>query len=88
MALYRDSPETFFEGYNPQSSVNLRVEMYEWMLSVYKDTPWGKLFEFRAQHPDFEKLRDHPHTELVKFCAEITAGAAAAQTKGWEIHAD
>jgi hypothetical protein len=88
LALYRHSPETFFEGYNPQRSVNLPLELYEWMLSVYKGTPREKLLEFIAQHPDFERLRVHPQTELVKFCAEIVAGAAAAQTKGWESHAD
>jgi hypothetical protein len=87
IALYRDSPETFFGKYEPQNKVEHPVELYEWMLKVYKDTTREKLIEWLKSHYDPAKLADLPQEELVKLYAEGMARGAAANMKGWKSHA-
>lgn len=87
VALYRDSPETFFGKYEPQNKVDHPVELYERMLKVYANTPRGKLMEWLKNRYDPAKLAELPQEELVKLYAEGIAQSAAANVKGWKSHA-
>ncbi|HVW74226.1 MAG TPA: SEC-C domain-containing protein [Rhizomicrobium sp.] len=84
LALYKDSPETFFGKYEPNNKVEHPVELYEWMLKVYKDTPREKLAEWLKGHVDPKLLAEMPREELVKLYAEGIAQGAAAKMKGWQ----
>ena len=81
IALYRDSPETFFGKYEPQNKVEHPVELYEWMLKAYEDTPHETLFERLKGHYPPAKLAELPREELVKLYAEGMAQGAAANMK-------
>jgi hypothetical protein len=48
---YRESPETFFGTYEPQTRAKHPVELYEIILSVYRNTSRERLLEFMATHP-------------------------------------
>jgi hypothetical protein len=87
LAVYRDSPETFFGKYEPQNKVEHPVELYEWMLKVYKNTPREKLAEWMKGHINETVLSKMPQEELVKCYAEGMARGAAANMKGWKSHA-
>lgn len=87
IALYRDSPETFFGKYEPPNKVDHPVELYEWMLKVYRNTSREKLTEWLKTHCDPVKLTELPQEELVKLYAEGMARGAAASMKGWKSHA-
>jgi hypothetical protein len=88
LALYRESPETFVGKYEPQSKVEHSVELYEWMLKVYKTTPREKLIEWMKGHIDPTALASMSQEELVKRYAEGIAQRARVNTKGWKTHAD
>jgi hypothetical protein len=88
LALYRDSPETFFGKYEPQNKVEHPVELYEWMLKVYKATPREKLIEWMKGYIDPMILAKMSQEELLKRYAEGIAQGAMANTKGWKTHAD
>lgn len=88
LALYRDSPETFFGKYEPRNKVEHPVELYEWMLKVYKATPREKLIEWMKGHIDPTALANMSQDELVKRYAEGIAQGAMATVKGWKTHAD
>ena len=80
--LYRESPETFFGTYNPKGQLKEPVELYEWLLSVYQETPRDRLLEFMAGRGDMERYRNLPQLELAKIYAEGIASAIAAKSQG------
>jgi hypothetical protein len=71
--IYRESPQTFFGVYEPAAKVEHPVDMYEFILSVYKDTPRERLLEFMADHPHVDQFRSLPQSELAKIFAEAVA---------------
>jgi hypothetical protein len=80
--LYRESPETFFGAYNPRGQLQQPVELYEWLLSVYQQTPRDRLLELLAGRGEIEKYRNLPQLELAKIYAEGIALAIVAQGEG------
>ena len=88
LALYRDSPETFFGKYEPRNKIEHPVELYEWILKVYKSTPREKLIEWMKDHIDPTALASMSQEELVKRYAEGIAQGAIMNMKGWKPHAD
>ncbi len=64
LAIYRDSPETFFGKYEPRNKVEHPVELYEFILSSYKSTPKEKLLEFMKGHPQSGALAKMEQAEL------------------------
>jgi hypothetical protein len=77
---YRESPETFFGAYEPQAKATHPLELYETILSVYRDTPRDRLLEFIGAHPNMDYLRSLPQDELVKIYAEgVTANILKAK---------
>jgi hypothetical protein len=78
---YRESPETFFGAYEPQTRAEHPVELYETILSVYRNTPRERLLEFMAAHPNIEYFRSLPQFELTKIYAEGIATNILRSTK-------
>jgi hypothetical protein len=78
---YRESPETFFGAYEPQTKAEHPVELYETILSVYSDTPRERLLEFMAGHPNIEYLRSLPQPQLAKIYADGIATNILTATK-------
>lgn len=77
MAAYRAHPETFF-GRVRSVSKNSEdpMELYEFFINGYKDTPREKLLEFMHGAPDFEELKKLPCDELLFVYAEGLTNAA------------
>lgn len=65
LAAYRSHPETFF-GRLIEVARNTEnpIDLYEFFLDGYKDTPKEKLLEFMKDAPDFEALRAMTVTNL------------------------
>jgi hypothetical protein len=57
------------------------VELYETILSVYRDTPRERLLEFIGAHPNIEYFRSLPQLELAKIYAEGIATNILSATK-------
>lgn len=81
LALYRESPETFFGKYEPRSRVEHPVELYEWILKVYNATPREKLIEWMKGHIELAALANMSQEELLKCYAEGIARGAMADMK-------
>jgi len=71
LAAYRESPETFF-GVKQEVTkvVKEPIELYEFMLASYRNTPKEKVLEWMAGHPEIERLRALPQSELAKIYCE------------------
>lgn len=78
---YRESPETFFGTYEPQTRAEHPVELYETILSVYRNTPRERLLEFMGAHRNVEYFRGLPQLELAKIYAEGIATKILTSTK-------
>jgi SEC-C motif len=79
---YKESPETFFGTYEPKAKVGHPVELYEFMLETYRQTPRERLLELLAEHAGIESLRELPQLELAKIYSESMAYAAVARNVG------
>ena len=64
------------------------VELYEWMLKVYKDTPREKLIEWTSPHIKADVLDKLSQDELVKRYTEGLAQGSARNMKEWKKEAD
>ena len=81
--VYRESPETFFGAYQPKTkTMQQPVELYEWMLEAYRQTPRERLLELVAEYSDIESLRELPQLELAKIYSERMTYAAVARNVG------
>jgi hypothetical protein len=78
---YRESPETFFGVYDPQTKAEHPVELYESILSVYRSTSRERLLELMTGHPSIEYFRGVPQSELAKIYAEGIATNILRATK-------
>jgi hypothetical protein len=58
---------------------NEPIELYEFMLGSYRETPKERLLEFLAGYPDIERLRGLPRDELAKFYCEAVTASVVAQ---------
>lgn len=54
------------------------IDLYEWMLRCYRQTPKEKLLEFMVGHPDIGSMRELPRDELAKiYCEACTLSVVA-----------
>jgi len=77
IAAYKAHPETFF-GRIASVSKNTDdpMDLYEFFINGYKNTPREKLIEFMNNSPDIEELKKLPDDELLYAYAErLTHGA-------------
>ena len=59
------------------------MDLYEFFLSSYKQTPKEKLLEFMASHPEIEQLRSMTQEELAKtYCYRMVS--AVSQQSKWK----
>jgi hypothetical protein len=80
---YRASPETFFGV--PQhvgKQIDNPLDLYLWMLSVYRKTPKSRLLELLQGHPKQSQLLDLPQDELAKILCEGYVHSTIARTSG------
>lgn len=65
MAAYRAHPETFFGRVVPVSkNTEDPMDLYDFFINGYKETPREKLLEFMGSAPDIEELKKLPEDEL------------------------
>lgn len=71
MAAYRSHPETFFDRIVPVSkNTEDPMDLYQFFIDGYKETPRERLLEFMASAPDIEELKKLPDDELRYVYAE------------------
>lgn len=73
LAAYKKYPDTFFGGYRPKGgTVQSPLEMYDFLLEAYRNTPREKLLGFLRGHPMYEQLSKAAQEELVvTYCEEL-----------------
>jgi hypothetical protein len=81
LQAYRESPETFF-GVHQEVTKKIEnpLDLYEWILRAYRNTPKERLLEFLQGHRDIDKLKDLPGDELAKVYAEGIAASMAQRS--------
>jgi hypothetical protein len=79
---YKESPETFFGTYQPNPKVEHPVDLYEWMLESYRQTPRERLLELLAENSDIASLRELPQLELAKIYSERMTYSVVARNAG------
>jgi hypothetical protein len=70
MAAYRASPETFFGEVSRNKKAEHPLEMYDFFLDSYAQTPKEKILDFFKGRPNSEELRKLSQSELAKMYAE------------------
>ena len=72
---YKRHPETFFGVVQSVGgAVNTPLEMFDFLLNTYKDTPKDKLLDFMASHADIEHLKILSQEELAEiYCNRMTS---------------
>src|SRR6185437_12641022 len=67
LAAWKHHPETFFgELKSHHPSIKKPMDLYEFLVQGYAQSPKEKLLEFMAGHNDIEALRELQQPELVK----------------------
>lgn len=76
LLAYAAHPETFFgiKQYIGQKATT-HIELFDFMYSVYKDTPREKLLDWLKEAPDFEQLQTKATEELAVILCERAAGS-------------
>jgi hypothetical protein len=71
LAAYRRHPDTFF-GVELKVSKSLKspLDMFDFFMEGYRETPRERLLEFMANSPDIEHLRTLERNELIEIYAE------------------
>lgn len=65
MRAYKAHPETFFGRVeHVGGNIEEPIDMFEWMLKSYKDTPREKILDWMKNAPDIENLKKLPDDEL------------------------
>jgi len=82
LAAYRSHPETFF-GRVVSVSKNTEdpMDLYEFFINSYKETPRGKLIELMNGAPDIKELKKLPDDELLYVYAELLTHGAMRDRK-------
>lgn len=79
---YKSHPETFFGRVEQQAgNIDNPIDMFEWFLDVYKDTPRNKILEWLNNAPDIKELRKLQDEELRLIYAERCALGTMKRTK-------
>jgi hypothetical protein len=83
MAAWRRHPDTFFGEVGQRSATaETPLQLYDFFLNGYKQTPKERLLELMANAPDYEKLAKLDQPALASIFAERTVyGAMAASVK-------
>jgi hypothetical protein len=81
MAAYQSSPETFFGEVSRNSKSDSPLQLYDFFLNSYKETPKEKILEFFAGRPNLEELRALSQPELAKMYAEACVAFAMRDQK-------
>ena len=79
LAAYRAHPETFFGRVDrPTVQVENPMDLFDFFLEGYRDTPRLKLLEFMRDAPDLDELRQLPVDELrLVYADRLTRSAMA-----------
>ena len=79
LADYAKHPDTYFGVYQRQTrKVETAMEMFDFFVDGYRDTPKERLIELLPHYADQESLPTMPQKELVELLAEgYTMGAIA-----------
>jgi hypothetical protein len=79
LADYAKHPDTYFGVYQRQSrKVETAMEMFDFFVDGYRDTPKERLIELLSNYADQEALRTMSQKELVELLAEgYTMGTIA-----------
>jgi len=80
MAAWRKHPDTFFGEVGQRSTkANDPLELYDFIHSVYRQTPRERLLEFMAGAPDIASLRQLDQSALASIYAERCVNAVMAE---------
>ena len=82
LAAYRRHPDTFFgvEMRAPQKT-ETPLELFDFIMDSYRDTPRERLLEFMATHPDIEDLKMMSKEDLTEIYAERCTWTIIGQSK-------
>ena len=74
LAAYKRYPDTFF-GIEMKASRKAKtpLDLFDFIMDGYRDTPQEHLLEFMADHPDIEELRAMSKEDLMEIYAERCA---------------
>lgn len=79
LADYAKHPDTYFGVYRRQSrKVETAMDMFDFLVDGYRDTPKERLIELLPNYADQESLRAMSQKELVELFAENTTRGAIA----------
>jgi hypothetical protein len=73
LKVYHESPRTFFGIHERKKRIEDPGELYEWLLSAYRQTSRDRLLELLGGYPDIESLGNLPQLELAKTYANWAA---------------
>lgn len=83
MKAWRHHPETFFGVVKKRHVANTPIELYDFFLNAFRETPRKIILEILATASDFDALAQLPEDRLRSIYAErTTLGAIAAQAQG------
>lgn len=88
LAIYRDSPETFFGKLERKRTLTEPVDMYDWLMETYQNSNRDKLIEWLSEHRPVEELRSLTTLQLAEIYCEGIAWSMAkdrAHKPGSEI---
>lgn len=71
LAAYRRHPDTFFGvELNASKSINTPMELFDFFLAGYRDTPKERLLELMVNHPNIGEFQTLPKEDLTEIFAE------------------
>lgn len=82
---YKDHPEAFFGSIQnpPSRESKTPLELFEFFLEAYKNSPKEKLLEFMKNAPDYAVLERMSQSDLaIEYCDRICASVMKNQDKG------
>ncbi|MFN7446220.1 MAG: YecA family protein [Curvibacter sp.] len=82
LAAYRRHPDTFFgvEMKAPRKT-ETPLELFDFIMDGYRDTPRERLLEFMADHPDIDELKMMSKEDLTEIYAERCAWSIMRQSE-------
>ncbi|MEK6857928.1 MAG: SEC-C domain-containing protein [Nanoarchaeota archaeon] len=77
LAAYKKHPNTFFGKVTPKTKLESPLEFYDWVYSMYENTPKERLLEFMNNHPNQGELKKLSQEELLRiYCEGVTETAS------------
>lgn len=82
LAAYRRHPDTFF-GVEMKATrkAETPLDLFDFIMDSYRDTPRGRLLEFMADNPDIEELKTMSKEDLTEIYAERCAWSVMERTE-------